>query len=76
MRQVIRYEVEVFFLKSNLGLAVLVPGPQRGWQLPCLGVGTPREWGYRCPVLTEHGNLHLWHSWAPNVPPLQNILEH
>lgn len=58
MRQVIRYEVEVFFLKSNLDLATLVIGPGRCCQLPYLGVGTPKEWRCRCPVLTGNGNLH------------------
>lgn len=76
MRQVIRYEVEVFFLKSNLGFGCAGSRATERLAVPCLGMGTPREWGYRCPVLTGHGNLHLWPSWARDFPPLQNMLEH
>lgn len=60
MRQVIRYEVQVFFLKSNLGLAVLVPRPQRGWQLALSGSGNPQGVGVQ--VSCSH--------WKWQLPPL------
>lgn len=74
MGQVVRYAVEVFFLKSNLGSTVLVPGPQRCWQLPCLGRGTPGSQGAGILSSPEVATSTSGTPGLPTFPPLQNIL--
>ena len=71
MRQVIRYGLEVFFLKSSLEVAV--PGLGRCRQVPCLGVGSPREWGHRRVLSSQETGAHLLPGLPPPLPFLHCI---
>lgn len=70
MRQVIRYEVEVFFLKSDLDLAV--PGGAREVQAAALsGCGKPQGVGVQvsCPYRKQEPP-HPWCSQHPYFFPI------
>lgn len=77
MRQVIRYEVEVFFLKSNLDLAVLGGAGEK--QAAALsGCGKPQGVGAKG-MSYRHRKREPPTPGAPSphtYPPLHSILYH